>query len=85
MRVNLKLSVFYRTSILTPKLLQVYQIGKADLNALNSFVGAKKFMFGDKVADVDAAVFGCLVELYYTDKGVFHQYIKSKSGSLNHV
>ena len=55
----------------------VYQIGKSDLKALNSFIGAKKFMFGEKVCDTDAAVFGSLVELYYTDKGVFHQYIKS--------
>ena len=56
----------------------MYEIGKADLKAINDIIGDNKFIFGDKVSDVDASLFGMLTQIMFHDVGPLNEYLKSK-------
>jgi hypothetical protein len=56
----------------------MYEIGKADLKAINDIIGDNKFIFGDKVSDVDASLFGMLTQIMFHDVGPLNDYLMSK-------
>jgi hypothetical protein len=58
---------------------EVYRIGKDDLKAINDIIGNNKFLFGEKVCNVDATVFGMLVQYLYHCGGPLTEFIKSKN------
>lgn len=41
---------------------EVYEFAKADLKALSDFLGNNKYFFGEKVSEVDCALFGTLAQ-----------------------
>lgn len=55
---------------------QVKSIYKTDLNAIESFIGNKKFLMGDKACYADAVLFGALVQFYYNDRKFLHSYVR---------
>ena len=61
----------------------VYSIGRADLKALDDFIGTKKFLLGDKASDADAAIFGLIAQLFFHNSGPIHRFIKSESPSIS--
>lgn len=56
----------------------MYEIGKTDLEALETFMSGKKFLMGDKVCNEDASVFGHLCQGMYHSKGPMHDYLVGK-------
>jgi hypothetical protein len=58
---------------------EFYEICKKDLNALNTIVGSKKFLFGDdKPCEYDASVFGMCVQFIHQDRGPLNHHIMSE-------
>ena len=55
----------------------MYEIGKTDLKSFNDIIGTNKFLFGDEVCDVDAALFGMLAQIMYHDLGPLNEYLMS--------
>ena len=55
----------------------MYEIGKTDLKSFNDIIGTNKFLFGDEVCDVDAALFGMLAQIMYHDRGPLNEYLMS--------
>ena len=45
------------------------------LKAINTFIGSKKYFFGDKLSNLDAALFGMLCQFIYNDNGPLNQFI----------
>jgi glutathione S-transferase len=57
---------------------ELQSIRNADLDAINSFIGNKKYLLGDKVCDADAALFGMLAQTYFHDRGSSYDYLTCK-------
>jgi hypothetical protein len=55
----------------------VYQIGMDDMQAINTFIGNKKFLMGDKPCNEDASMFGILCQSKFNDRGRLNEYLKS--------
>ena len=53
----------------------MYEIGKSDLNALEQFLGNKKFLMGDQVCNEDASIFGMVATVIDHDRGPFNQHV----------
>ena len=66
---------FYLKIVLYLK--KVESIFKADLDALNSFIGDKRFLLGDRVCDADASLFAMLAQIYFSDRKTQHNYLIS--------
>jgi hypothetical protein len=58
-------------------LYKVYNIGKQDLEALENFLGDKKFLFGDALCNEDAVLFAYIAQINYYDKGPLKAYLRS--------
>lgn len=52
------------------------------LKALNEFLAGKKFLLGDKPCNEDAAVFGIVAQMVYTDTSSLNTFIKGKKFPL---
>ncbi|XP_033732091.1 failed axon connections homolog [Pecten maximus] len=50
---------------------QIRHIMSEDLKALSSYLGPKKFLFGDKASKFDCAIFGILAEIRWASFGGF--------------
>ena len=59
-------------------IIKVYQIGKDDLKAFETFLEGKKFLMGNKPCNEDASLFGMLCQVMFNDKSILNQYLKSK-------
>ena len=46
-----------------------------DLNALNDFIGNKKFLLGDKACDADASIFGMMSQIICHDRGFLNKHV----------
>lgn len=57
---------------------ELYDLGRRDMKAINTLIGNKKFLFGDKPCEADAMVFGLCAQLKYNDQGPFNKYLHSK-------
>ena len=57
--------------------MSVFEIGKADLNAIEDFIGNKKYLFGDSPIAEDAVIFSFTCQLVYYDKGPLNKYLTS--------
>ena len=55
---------------------ELYQIGRADLTAIDNFIGDKKFLMGDQPCNEDAGVFACLCQIIYNEQGALNKFIK---------
>lgn len=60
-------------------LIIVYEIGEADLEALETFMSGKQFLMGDQVCNEDASVFAHLCQGKHHDRGPMHVYMEGKS------
>lgn len=49
-----------------------------DLKSLERFIGAKKYLFGDRPCNEDAAVFAIVNQFICLDKGPINQFVISK-------
>ena len=58
---------------------EVYDIGIKDMDALETFMGGKKFLMGDRVCNEDASLFGMVAQLVNHDRGPFNQHFISES------
>ena len=58
---------------------QVLEIGKSDLNAVENYIGSKKYLFGDKPCLEDAVIFSIMTQVYYNDNDPFNGYLKGKN------
>ena len=56
--------------------IKVYHIGQQDLQALDSFVNKKKFLFGDKPSSEDSVLFAFISQVVYYDKGPLNKFLK---------
>ena len=54
------------------------EIGKSDLNAVENFLGSKKYLFGDKPCLEDAVIFSLTAQVFYNDYGPLNEYFKGK-------
>jgi hypothetical protein len=59
-------------------ILKVYKIAKDDLDALEIFIGNKKYLMGEKICNEDASIFGLLAQLVNHDSGPINKYFMSK-------
>ena len=57
-------------------------IGRADLDAINSFISNKKFLLGDKVCDADAALFGMLAQIWCHDRKTLYNHLTSNCPNI---
>jgi hypothetical protein len=55
----------------------VYQIGMDDMQAINTFIGNKKFLMGDTPCNEDASMFGILCQVKFNDRGRLNEYLNS--------
>ena len=55
----------------------VEQIGKDDLRAIEDFISAKKFLFGETPCVEDSIIFSYTCQFVYTDHGPLNKYIIS--------
>ena len=55
----------------------MYEIGKADLKALDDLIGENKFLLGEEPCETDATVFGNLSQVLFNDRGPFNEYMTS--------
>ena len=53
---------------------EVYEIGKADLKAIDTIIGENKFIFGDEACETDAAVFGIIAQIIFHDRGPLNKF-----------
>lgn len=44
---------------------------------MNNFLDGRKFLLGDKPCNEDAAVFGLVAQMVYTESGTLNKFIKS--------
>lgn len=58
--------------------VKVYEIGKADLRAFETFLGNKKYLFGEQPCVEDATLFSFTCMIIHLDKGPFNQFINSE-------
>jgi hypothetical protein len=56
----------------------VYQIGRDDLTALETYLGSKTFLFGDKPCNEDAVVFSFIAMIVDVDVGPLNAHLNSK-------
>lgn len=61
---------------------EVYHIGKQDLEALNTFLANKKFLFGDQPCTEDACLFAFIAQLVYYDKGPLNKFLQENCKNL---
>ena len=61
---------------------EVYQIGMADISALENFLGSKTFLFGDKPCNEDAVVFSMISQFICVDNGPFNEFITKQCPNL---
>ena len=47
------------------------------MQAINTFIGNKKFLMGDKPCNEDASMFGCLCQGKFNDRGRLNEYLNS--------
>ena len=57
-------------------------IGKADLDAINNFIGDKKYLLGDKVCDTDATLFGLLCQIWCHDRKTLNTHLTKNCPNL---
>ena len=60
----------------------MFSIGRKDLSALNEFLAGKKYLIGDSPCNEDAAIFGIVAQIVYTENGTLSNFIKSKSHNI---
>lgn len=55
----------------------MYQIVFEDMRAIETFLGDKKFLFGDQVCNEDASLFGMMAQIVNHDRGPGHKFFMS--------
>ena len=55
----------------------MFEIVTTDLKALDSFIGNKTFLMGDKPCNEDASIFGNISQGVYNAKGPLNDFIMS--------
>ena len=63
--------------ILNFAFFSVFEIGKADLKAIEDFIGNKKYLFGDSPIAEDAVIFSFTCHLVYYDNVPLNKYLTS--------
>ncbi|CAH1784744.1 unnamed protein product [Owenia fusiformis] len=51
---------------------EIKEISLKDLSALSNFLGEKNYLMGDKISEVDCAIFGMLAQILYHSPGSPH-------------
>ena len=54
---------------------ELYEIGKTDLKAIETFLGNKKYFFGDNPTVEDATIFSFTTQIVYHDSGPLNEFI----------
>jgi hypothetical protein len=68
-------SLFSFKSVKKISNFEVYQIGRDDLKALEDFLGAKRFLFGDRPCNEDAMLFSFISQIVNLDQGPLNAYL----------
>jgi glutathione S-transferase len=61
---------------------EVYAIGKADMDALDTFIGNKKFLFGDSPCETDPSIFAFISQIIHYDCGPFNKHLNENCQNL---
>ena len=57
---------------------ELMTIGRKDLDALNTLIGSKKYLFSDtNPCDADFSIFGVCAQFFHTDSGPLNLYLRS--------
>jgi hypothetical protein len=77
---NVSFKLRYSTSSLSNSYLkkQVFDIGKTDLKAFESFLEGKKFLMGEKICNEDASIFSLMTTLINHDRTSLNKYVMGK-------
>ena len=59
-------------------ILTVYEIGIEDGQAIENFLGNKKYLMGDAICNEDASVFGLLAQAINHDRGPINKFFLGK-------
>ena len=56
----------------------MFKIAKDDIDALEIFIGNKKYLMGENICNEDASIFGLLAQLVNHDAGPVNKYFMGK-------